>query len=374
MIKCSIIHIEQFEGKRNKLNMCKNANWSSIILTVFLVFNSTIGISQESKLMEKLTNALDIGSMIQPLPESGVFKVEGFSCWGPQIIKGDDGKYYLIYSRWAKKGGDWLTTSEIAIAVSEKLEGPYKHLKVLLKGRGEGHWDELMAHNPKLKRFGDKYYLYYISSKKGPTRGHIRDSQRTGVAVSDSILGPFTPSDSPIIEPQKPVFNITVNPGVTEMADGSYLMIIKGDIKPKKPTERMPQRVQGLAVAKSPTGPFQMREDIAIQDIDTEDASIWYDKKRKKYYAVFHAHKYIGLIESKDGFTWKRSEHYKITGNKLQRTDGTFLTTKAPLQRPSIYIEDGEPRALCIAVPSPGDWHCVIVPLKKKKKQGLKIK
>ncbi len=273
----------------------------------------------------------------------------------------------MIYSRWAKKGGDWLITSEIALAEADTLEGPYRHLKVLLKGRGPGHWDELMAHNPKLKRFGDKYYLYYISSKKGPTRGHIRDSQRIGVAVSDSILGPYTAAESPIIEPNEPVYNITVNPGVTEMADGQYLMILKGDIKPKKPTEPMPQRVQGLAVSESPTGPFKMRKDIAIRDIDTEDASIWYDKKRKKYFAVFHAHKYIGLIESNDGYQWERAEHYQITGNELQRADGSVLRTRAPLQRPSIFIEDGEPRALCLAVPIPGDWHCVIVPLQKKK-------
>ena len=60
--------------------------------------------------------------MIQPVPRSGVFKVEGYHCWGPQIIKGDAGRYYLAYSRWAKEGGDWLTTSEIAIAVSDNVE------------------------------------------------------------------------------------------------------------------------------------------------------------------------------------------------------------------------------------------------------------
>lgn len=309
--------------------------------------------------------ALDIGSMIQPLGDQGVFKVPGYHCWGPQISKGDDGKYYLIYSRWEKQGGNWLTTSEIALAIADQAEGPYKHLKVLLKGRGPGHWDELMAHNPKLKRFGDQYYLYYISSKEGPTHGHIRDSQRIGVAVSSSITGPYTPSAAPIIEPESPVHNITVNPGVTQMPDGRYLMILKGDIKPKKPEERMPQRVQGLAISTSPAGPFKMLPDVAIQDIDTEDASIWYDQIRKKYFAVFHAHKYIGLIESSDGLEWQRAAHYEITKNELMRTDGSTLRTKAPLQRPSIFIEDGEPHTLCLAVPQPDDWHCVIVPLKK---------
>ena len=46
------------------------------------------------------------------------------------------------------------------MAVSDKPAGPYKHLKVILRGRGTGHWDELMACSSKIKKFGDKYYLY----------------------------------------------------------------------------------------------------------------------------------------------------------------------------------------------------------------------
>lgn len=330
------------------------------VLTILLSSLMTSCASMDANKVDDL----NIGAMIQPFTDKGVFKVEGYHCWGPQIVKGDDGKYYLIYSRWAKRGGDWMTTSEVALAVADQVEGPYRHLKILLKGRGPGHWDELMAHNPKLKRFGGKYYLYYISSKNGPTRGHIRDSQRIGVAVSTSILGPYTPSERPIVEPQGPIYNITVNPGVVQMPDGRYLMILKGDIKPKQPEDPMPQRVQGLAISKFPNGPFEVLSDVAIQDIDTEDASIWYDKNRKKFFAVFHAHKYIGLIESSDGRKWQQAEHYTITGNELQRAIGSPLKTRAPLQRPSVYIENSEPRALCLAVPQPGDWHCVIVPLK----------
>jgi hypothetical protein len=339
------------------------ASWAHALIATGLLTGCASTEVAESHTAQIAADALDIGSMIQPLTDAGVFKVAGYHCWGPQIIMGDDDKHYLVYSRWAKEGGDWLTSSEIALAVAERVEGPYRHVKILLKGRGPGYWDELMAHNPKLKRFGDKYYLYYISSKNGPTRGHIRDSQRIGVAVSDALLGPYIASAGPIIEPVEPVHNITVNPGVAEMPDGRYLMILKGDIAPKTPSEPMPQRVQGLAVSDSPAGPFQMRNDTAIRDIDTEDASIWYDDSRHKFFAVFHAHQYVGLIESIDGYSWQRAEHYQITGNKLKRADGSVLATAAPLQRPSVFLVDGVPRALCLAVPSPGDWYCVIVPL-----------
>jgi hypothetical protein len=104
----------------------------------------------------------------------------------------------------------------------------------------------------------------------------------------------------------------------------------------------------------------------AIQDIDTEDASLWYDDKRQKYFAVFHAHEYIGLIESDDGFSWREAENYKIIeGNQLMRADGSILSTKPPFQRPSIYLEDGEPRLLGIAIPADNraDWHVIIISL-----------
>lgn len=311
---------------------------------------------------------LDLGSAIQPLGPDNLFALEDYYCWCPHLIQGDDARYYLVYSRWPKSSlkGGWLTRSEVAVAVAERPEGPFRHLRVLLQGRGPGHWDELMAHNPKLYRFGGKYYLYYIASRAGDTRGHTRDSQRTGVAVADSLLGPYRRFDRPIIEPAAPVFNLTVNPAVAPMTDGRFLMMIKGDIAPKLPTERMPQRVQGLAVADRPEGPFVLRPELAIRDIDTEDATLWYDPARRRYFAVFHAHQYIGLIESEDGFAWRRAAHYQVTtSNELRRADGTVLRTRAPLQRPGVYVEDGVPRVLTLAIAEEDDWYCVTVPLRQ---------
>lgn len=312
---------------------------------------------------------LDIGALMQPYdPAVSAFADEGYSCWDPQIIKGEDDRYYLVYSRWAKKGGDWLTTSEICLAVANHVEGPYHHLKVLLKGQGSGHWDELMACNSKLKHFGDKYYLYYISSRHGPARGNIRDSQRSGVAISSALTGPYVPLDQPIVEPAAPVYNLTVNPTVEQMPDGRFLMMLKGDLKPKKPVEPMGQRVEGMAIADHPAGPFQIQPELAIKDIDTEDADLWWDAAREKYFALFHAANFIGLIESTNGLNWQRAEHYRVCGNELLRTDGSWLKTAAPLQRPALYRENGEPRVLCLAVAEPGHWQVVMVPLKTEQR------
>ncbi len=315
--------------------------------------------------------SLNLGAMIRPFASHNVFREDDYFVWCPQVFKEEGGPYHLIYSRWPRssKIGGWLTQSEVALAAGESPEGPFRHVKTLLRGAGPGHWDELMAHNPKLYRFGNKYYLYYISSRSGPSRGHVRDSQRTGVAVADSILGPYRRSEQPIVEPAAPVFNLTVNPAVTRMTDGRYLMMIKGDITPKLPTEPMPQRVQGLAVADRPEGPYAIRPELAIRDIDTEDASLWHDAVRRSYFAVFHARKYIALIESADGFNWRRAEHYQVTqGNTLPRADGGILSTQAPLQRPDLFIENGKPCVLALGIPEENNWHCVMVPLAPKRK------
>ena len=307
--------------------------------------------------------------MVQPYdPAVSAFADEGYHCWDPQITKGDDGKHYLVYARWKKKGGDWLTNSEICMAVSDRPEGPWKHLKVLLKGRGQGHWDELMACNSKIRKFGDKFYLYYISSKPGPTRAQIRNSQRSGVAVSSSLTGPYAPFDAPVVEPAGPVNAITVNPTVEQLPDGRFLMMLKGDKHPHANTDaRAQQRVQGLAIASEPAGPFTIQPELAIKDFDTEDAEMWWDVARKKFFAVFHAHKYIGLIESPDGLHWQPAEHNKVVdGNRLKLADGSWLKTdQGPLQRPGVFMEDGEPRVLCLAVPMKAGWHIVTVPLRK---------
>ena len=311
---------------------------------------------------------LNIGAMVQPLPDSGVFRLDDHHTWGPQVSKGQDGRYYLVYSRWPKNTF-WWRASEIALAVSERAEGPYSHLSVLLAGRGPGHWDEAVAHNPKIKLFNGRYYLYYVSGLAKDDLSHYRVTQQIGVAVSDSITGPYQRLDEPILGPSPPLYNLAVNPGVSQMPDGRYLMIMKGEIRPVPAGVPKPQRIQGMAIASTPVGPFEMLPEPAIRNIDTEDASLWYDRRRNKYFAIFHAHSFVGLIESSDGFNWQEAEHYQIVaGNRLLRADGSMLQmTDRPLQRPNIFVEGGEPRLLTLAVPDPSGWHVVIVPLAEKK-------
>ncbi|WP_237855842.1 sialate O-acetylesterase [Rhodohalobacter sulfatireducens] len=322
---------------------------------------------------------LDVGSMIQPISEENMLRDPDYFNWGSSIIKGDDGNYHLFYSRWKRELGftGWLTHSEIAHAISDRPEGPYQYLNTVLQGRGGDQWDAITAHNPKIKYFEGTYYLYYIGThsddvpldgeklrevaKTGynhPMWSVLRNNQRTGVALSKSLNGPWQRRENPIVEPAGPITTLTVNPAVTQGPNGSYYMIVKGD----KPNEDRFIRNQALALSETPTGPFIVQKKPVIDTIDTEDSSIWYDESRNQFFAVFHAHNFIGLITSADGVNWRKAVNYEVTTKRLNLANGDVLKPDR-MERPFVYLEDGQPRVLSFAIKEGDDSYSIFVPL-----------
>jgi hypothetical protein len=296
-------------------------------------------------------------------PRAHILADPDWFTWGCSVIQGNDGKYHMFYARWPKKHRltAWLTHSEIAHAVASRPEGPYRYLETAIQARGEGHWDEVTAHNPKIKFFEGKYYLYYISTR-GETGekekaeiaqigyGHskwrkLRENQRTGVAVADSLNGPWERLKKPIVEPAGVITTLTVNPAVCRGPDGTYFMIVKGD----KPNEKRFIRNQALATAKAPIGPFTIQPKPVIDYLDTEDVSMWFDTSRERFFAVFHAHRFIGLITSKNGFTWEKAEPFELMAKGIRFDDGTKWLPQR-MERPFLLTDEkGRPRFLYVA-------------------------
>jgi len=346
----------------------------TILLSISLLLTASVSAQQ--------TN---IGDMINPVTEAGIFRDADYFNWGSSIIKGEDDKYHMFYARWPREYGfgAWLTHSELAHAVSDNPCGPYKYVETALKGRDDRkYWDYITAHNPKIKFFEGKYYLYYIGTNLGrkglsekklieaaglttrnKTRLALRENQRTGVAVSESLNGPWERLDKPIVEPYGPITTLTVNPAISKGSDGKYYLIIKGD----KPNETKFIRNQAIAVAPSPTGPFKIQDKPVIDNLDTEDVSMWFDKKQNRFYAVFHAHTYIGMMTSPDGLNWEKAEYYEITKKKILLKDGSFLEPDR-MERPFVYIENGIPKALTLGAKKGDDSFSLIVPLKEPAK------
>jgi hypothetical protein len=286
--------------------------------------------------------------------------------WGASVVRGDDDRWHLFHSRWPRATAftGWLPLSQIAHAVADDPAGPYRHVGVALEGRGPGHWDAVSAHNPVIARFDRRCYLYYISTRMadegadlaaiastGYAHGRwreLRDAQRTGVAVAESLDGPWGRLDAPLLEPAGPIETLTVNPAVARAPDGTVLLIVKGD-KPDTPGF---VRSQALAVAPTPIGPFEIQPEPVIGDRDTEDAALWYDPRRERFYAVFHAHDHIGLVTSADGRRWERADHPVVLRKDaaIAFDDGTRWPVER-LERPFVLLDsEGVPSHLFVAV------------------------
>lgn len=343
------------------------------ILVVF-TFSIYLSFSQES------SDDLRLYDSFQPLSSDNIFKTEGYYNWGASIIKGDDGKYHLFYSRWDKKYTfyGWLTHSEVAHATSKSPTGPWKFKETVLKGARKNNWDAITAHNPKIKYFEGKYYLYYVSTNLGdsyiteeelvktskvgyshPNWKILRTNQRTGVAVSNSINGPWKRLDQPLIEPSGPIITLTVNPAIDKGKDGKYYLIVKGD----KPNATGFVRNQAIAISDSPVGPFKMQEKPVIDYIDTEDMSMWYDAERERFYGVFHAHTFIGLVTSADGINWTKANEHVLKLKNVEMEDGSFLKPDR-MERPFIFSEDGKPTVLSLAVKKGDESYTIFIPIK----------
>jgi hypothetical protein len=279
----------------------------------------------------------------------------------------------------------WCKYSEIAHAVSDKLNGPYKYVSTILKGDGDpGHWDRFTMHNPQIRKFGNYYYLYYISNSFDSTLRFKDESkmtkdwkhwlqynctQKIGVikakSIADLVNGKYEKSPAPLMVPDNiNTFEVATNPTVTEGPDGKYYMMYKS----RKPN--VGNLTFWMAKSDKPDGPFKMIGEVFTSaEMACEDPCIWYDKKRKRFYA---AAKYysnskklvpqfgaMALITSVDGLKWQAAAHPLISLREMKMKDGK-KTELAHLERPFVVTDkNGQPLALYAAAsiqePSKGD-------------------
>jgi len=312
----------------------------------------------------------DFAKMIQPVPPSAKFEDPGYIVWCGALIRDEEGKYHLFYSRWPRDLGHyaWVTHSEVAHAVADQLQGPFKFVDVALPARGAEYWDGLCTHNPTVVSFDGKFYLYYTGNTGDgkPSQGlnwiH-RNNQRIGVAVADHPNGPWTRMDEPLIVPTPGFYDALClnNPSVAKRPDGGYLMVYKavGD------KGNMPfggPVVHVVATSDSPTGPFKKHPDPVFTKpgdaFPAEDPFIWRGPDR--YWAIVkdfngnftRSGPSLALFESADGLKWTPAKHPLVSKLSLTWTDGS-VQPLSKLERPQLLFKNGEPTVLiCAAAPA----------------------
>ena len=241
-------------------------------------------LSLSSPIMAQKNNLIDIGKTphttklesskpvdlkieFGKVSKNSIFVSETWSHWGGSVVKGNDGLYHMLYSRWPKKlGWSWVVDSEIAHAVGPTPFGPFKHQAIATPRRGKDHWDGWCTHNPTVHKFGDKYYLYYMgntgdgeivgSPGKQRLNWQHRNNQRIGVAIADNPAGPWTRMDEPVLDISRDDSAsdalMTSNPSVCQRTDGSILMVYKAVGKKFKLPAGGPV-VHMVAIADQPT-------------------------------------------------------------------------------------------------------------------------
>lgn len=329
------------------------------------------------KAQERSTDNLDIASRIQSIDSTNIFIDPGYYTWCGSGIRGEDGRYYMFYARWPHgprvadddslnrifdgfKG--WQKYSEIAIAVSDRPTGSFRHVKTIMKGSfSEDRWDRYTFHNPQINFFEGRYYLYFISNgftdKMHFTRQLSREqlhwykyncTQRIGVASSPNIAGflngTFQRNPQHLIMPDSVrTWEVTVNPSVTRGPDGRYYMMYKS----RKPN--LGHMTFWMAVAPTPEGPFTHYSEVSTSaDMACEDPYLWYDKRRKRFYAIaknFSSNSRLDkefgslvLLTSRDGMKWDAARHTLVSPRRLRFSNGNEVKL-AHLERPGLVFD-----------------------------------
>ena len=341
----------------------------------------------------------DFQKTIQPIPMSSKFTDPGYYVWCGTMTQGDDGKYYLFYSRWPQKEGfkGWVTHSEIALAVSDKVTGPFKPMKVILGPRTKGFWDSDVTHNPNIQKFDGKYYLYYMGNYGNGEWWDHRNHQRIGVAVATSPLGPWQRFNKPVLDVSIDKWDhlMTSNPTVCKGENGQYLLMYKGVGNGEMPFGG--KVLHGVAFSNSPIGPFVKSPNPIFQKegvkFPAEDPFALYQDN--KYWAIvkdmhsvfiespkdpvlnkinthpdslsksFENKASLVLFESSNGTDWKLAKNPLVSKSVLHWEDGSVQQVQL-LDRPQLYIEKGKPKVLLCAVKvSENETFNVAIPLKE---------
>jgi len=332
-----------------------------------------------------------------PAPKNGGYSDPDYWVWGSSVIKGEDGRYHMFASRWLKKLGfeKWVTNSQVVHAVADTPVGPYKTVGVVLPARGKEYWDGMCTHNPRVIKYKDKFLLYYFGNTydfRQPTSDNTELSEensrtawmhkRIGLAISDSVYGPWKRFDKPIIEPRPGHWDasITSNPApVVNEKTGEILLMYKSSGEGPEPPLLL-----GISKAKNPEGPYVRISENPVfrfetaenKKIDVEDPYIWWNGKRYEAIIKDRSGKICGEdgggvhAWSDDGIRWNLFDKVKAYSRNVLWDDGT-ISHQNHYERPFLLIEDGIPTHLFAATGTGSKpWHSdrtwnMVIPLKK---------
>lgn len=322
---------------------------------------------------------MNLHELMKEAPINGGFQMEGYWVWCGCVIQGEDGKYHMFASRWRKTlpmHPGWLLESEVVRAEADTPVGPFEFKEVVLDNRGAKYWDGRSNHNPQIRKYKDKYLLFYtgmthpfedVEANETITLDDkrvisARASKRIGLAVADSILGPWKRMKKPILDTRPEFFDsfLTSNPAPCVNEDGSVLLIYKT----RSYVGNTHTKHMMFGVAKADRYDSEYRQvldeplfseyDLNDDSVNVEDPFVW--KANNRYHMIAKdmngsicGERHAGIYaDSVDGIKWTLHKGMQSYSRKVKWDDG-ITREMGCLERPNILFKDGKPAFMYFA-------------------------
>ncbi|QSF47151.1 glycoside hydrolase family 43 protein [Paenibacillus tianjinensis] len=292
----------------------------------YYVFGSHLASAKTKDLMswEQISSIVEEGNVLIPNVTEELSETfnwaQSNTLWAPDVIQLADGKFYMYYD--ACKGDSPL--SAMGIAVSDKIEGPYKDLGIILKSGMTGVGDDGELYDATEKPnvvdpdvFFDKegkLWMVYGSYSGGifileldPATGFPLPDQGYGKKLLGAnharIEGPYM-----LYSPETDYYYLFLSFGGLD-ANGGYNIRVARSKNPDGPFEDS----QGQAMIDAKGNPDKLFDDpvyspygaklmgnFEFMNSDSEPAvsgegyvspghnSAYYDEKSGQYYLIFH--------------------------------------------------------------------------------------
>lgn len=323
----------------------KPHSWLAAALLFQMAAN---GISADSSEPAAKAETRSFKDCLLPAPTHGGFAMDGYILWCSSVIKVGD-TYQMFASRWpAQYGlGGWTKYSECVRATATNLLGPYQFQEVVLQKR-TNNWDNSRVHNVKIVKAGNKFVLFYINS-----------ANQTGYAVADTVTGPWTRSDKPVIHAS--------NPAPLVRPDGSVYVFCR--LKDSANVNR------GVAfTAPTFAGPYSAvanGDNLLENGGELEDPTIWWANNQYNLLVNDWKSHATGIFKagaqyfSKDGVHYQLMSREPVFTKTVPYDNGTSETFNRR-ERPFVFTnEKGEVIALFTAcLPQEGPARVMVQPVK----------
>lgn len=254
--------------------------------------------------------------------------LEQWVYWDGQILRGSDGKYHMLASRWDQTRGHAGWGKSIAVhAVSDNVLGPYVDT-------GQAYTDSAgKGHNVTGALLPTGKYTLIVS-----------DTRPGDIFLSDSLEGPWAYQGSISVDANGfDASGTAKNLSLVVRPDKSYLMATRFGAIMTTPSNLLgPWKVQGPRAFTTPAGyPNGSREDPVIWCSGGQYHLVYnyYDLRKARH------------LVSPDGINnWKDvGIAYDPTANFVRYTDGT-VNHWYKMERPAVFLQNGHVTHFTFAV------------------------